>query len=111
MVTPYLGPAGQFSTDDAQADQRQIEAEQFEPFEIDDEWTEEDEARYNGGESQELIEKHHFVTAGCKTNQNWFMYEESVPDSKLDETIKAFAQKHDESCNCGGKAIIESEEV
>lgn len=116
---PYYGPAGIFSTDNAQSDQMQIDAEQH-VDEGDDELSgvicvgcgndlylctcQDEPERYQP-------EKYYEVTAGCDRNPEWYDFNLSVPESDVELVKSMFAQNHRAQCNCGGEPTISVHET
>jgi len=91
MSDGYLGPAGIFSTDDPGADQRQIEAEQFDDQEGYDNFGEPETLHY----PPDLIE----VYAGC--SQGAWHHLDTI-DGRDFETFKERMQEdHNGNCSCG----------
>lgn len=110
------GHAGIFSTDNAQSDQMQIEAEQY--------VSEYDEALEDvtcGGCGQNLYqcicppdkpdEKYFVVTAKCDRNPDWYDYNLSVPESEVEFVKHTFAESHKAQCQCGGEPTISVQEA
>lgn len=101
MGNKYLGPAGIFSTDDRAADQRQIEAEQFDPDEYEEptDLIEEDlaelEAIYYEQDEEQIK-----VFAGCQESGEWWDTD-IIGESSFEEFKASKAEEHREKCPCG----------
>ena len=97
----YLGPAGLFSTDDPIADQRQIEAEQYDP----EEWEQEDPL-HEGEETrlEEMEEKlppmieAYVGSTDCKW---WNM--ETIEYGTYDAWMERMKAKHQKQCGCNAE--------
>jgi hypothetical protein len=93
-MSDYLGPAGIFSTDNAQSDQNQIDCEQFDPNEDQEPDSEEEMS------SEEPQEKASIVSAWCEVS-DWYTYETIGPSEY--EAFKAMAlEDHKQNCTCCG---------
>jgi hypothetical protein len=95
-MTGTYGPAGMFSTDNPQADQNQIECEQYDPSE-------------GIEEPDEIIcEDKVLISARC-LGSDWYAYQDIYPQNYQDLTER-FISEHNSECNCGNpeNLIIDS---
>jgi hypothetical protein len=115
---PYYGPAGIFSTGNAQMDQMLIEESQLE-----EEYTSRDLAgAMCGGCGHDMYEctcpaeynvapeKYFCITASCE-NSDWYDFNLSVPEDNVELTKHIFDQNHAKDCKCGGEPKIEVTET
>ncbi len=86
---PYFGPAGIFSTDDPVADQRQIEAEQYDPSE----W-EKEEHQDDVEEQPEFIE----ACGGSVDCSMWFL--ETIEKDTFESWVERMKTLHQKQCGC-----------
>lgn len=83
------GPAGMFSTDNAQADQNQTDCEQYDPFEDDPE----EEQASKPKESMNVF-------AWC-TEEAWWSSWDVSTEEEYEEFKKLARQEHLDQCGCG----------
>ena len=100
MLQPYYGPAGIFSTDNAQSDQMQIEAEQFDPEEY-QEQPDSDHAGYVTEEDQFPPTITAFVgSLACQ----WWDYAE-IEEANYPAWMESMKTKHKKQCGCSAELL------
>ena len=102
---PYYGPAGIFSTDNAEADQRQIDAESYDPDEDgmdgnpqNDPYEEEDD-RYIEKDLVETIRV--FFSCSVRTDPGVWYSSKTVFTEELEVETASAQKEHDLACSCG----------
>lgn len=107
----YLGPAGIFSTDDPAADQRQIEAEQYDPEE--DEWWDQEDPDHDEDYEDDFVEPVEEeivypdlidVYVGSEPCTWWHM--DLIEEINYDAWVEQMKAKHQAECGCSAELIF-----